>query len=116
MSNAVKFYAIRIKGTDFYKCSKHLHFASFKDAIAHGVFFNQRKNAEKTVRANTKQLAAVGYPINYSQFIVCNENEDKYYSGMKQFVDSQSELYPIEHWNIELEIVELNMTIAGIGG
>jgi len=112
MSNGVKFYAIRIKGTDFFKCSgKNLYFATFEDAMTKGVYFNQRKNAEKVLKANTKQLAADGWPINYSQFVIINENEDKYYSGIQQFVDSQSELYDIEHWLIELEIVELAMAI-----
>ena len=51
---SVSFYAIRMKGTELYKASGSM-FAPFDVAVAEGVYFNQRKTAEKKAKEYTKQ-------------------------------------------------------------
>jgi hypothetical protein len=113
----ISFYAVRIKGTDYFKNSKHLSFSSFEDAIANGVFYNQRKSAEKVVKDSIKRLTGThGYPPVYSRFNLYDPETDRprYCSSIQSFVDTESERYEIEFMEIELEIVELHMTQAEV--
>jgi hypothetical protein len=114
MNNNISFYAIRIKGTDFFKCTRHMDFGSFQSAITNGVFFNQRKNAEKTIKECVKQLNGISYPLSSSRFTIYDSSTSKLksYSPNKELVNSTLQSYPIEFMEIELEIVELTMKIA----
>ena len=112
----LSFYAVRIKGTDYFKNSKHLSFSSFEDAIANGVFYNQRKSAEKVVKDATRKLTGNGYSLNASRFLLYETATDRprYCSSIQSFVDTESKRYEIEFMEIELEIVELHMTQAEV--
>lgn len=112
----ISFYAIRIRGTDYFKNSKHLTFSSFEDAIAAGVFYNQRKSAEKAVKVSTRQLTGDGYPTTASRFLIYETATDqsRYCSSIQSFVDTESKKYEIEFMTIELEIVELHLTVADL--
>jgi hypothetical protein len=112
----ISFYAVRIKGTDYFKNSKHLTFSSFEDAITNGVFYNQRKSAEKAVKVSTKQLTGNGYPHTASRFLLYETATDRarYCSGIQSYVDTESKRYEIEFMTVELEIVELHLTQADL--
>lgn len=115
MNNGVPFYAIRIKGTNFYKCNRHLYFGTFEDAVGNGVFFNQKKNAEKVIRDCLQQLRGhKNYPIHSSRFTIYESgwSNPKDYSGIQEFVDEASKEYPIEFMEIDLETVELTLKVA----
>lgn len=114
MSKSVSFYAIRIKGTDLYKISRHNDFGSFEEAMNTGVFFNQRKNAEKQIRDQMKSLKGYpGHPIGYSRYRIIIEGKAKAYTALKEFADTVTN-YEIEVRDIDLEVVffELHMTVA----
>lgn len=108
----VNFYAIRIKGTELYKCSYDT-FDSFHVAISSGVYYNQRKNAEKILAKLHEKLYNTSnrYP-EPSRFIIVENKVIQYYSTSKEFVEKFSKLYDIKLKDIELEIVELIMTKA----
>ena len=113
MSKTVSFYAIRIKGTDFYMISKHKRFGSFEEAMDMGVFFNQRKNAEKKIRDEMKALKGhPDYSIHCSRYHMVVDGELKYYTALQEFADEVNSLYEIEVRDIELEVVPLVMSIA----
>lgn len=113
MSKSVNFYAIRIKGTDFYMISRHNRFGSFEEAMDMGVFFNQRKNAEKKIKDHMKQLKCHSdYSIYHSRYEIVVDGEVKYYTAFKEFADIVASTYEIEVRDIELEVVPLVMSIA----
>lgn len=113
MSKTVSFYAIRIRGTDFYMISKHNRFGSFEEAMEMGVFFNQRKNAEKKIKEQMKPLKGhPDYSIHYSRYEIVVDGELKYYTAIKEFADEVNSRYEIEVRDIELEVVPLVMSIA----
>ena len=109
----VSFYAIRIVGTDFYMISRYQRFGTFEEAMEMGVFFNQRKNAEKKIRDEMKRLKAQsGYSIYHSRYGILVDGVVKFYTAFKDFADLVSSTYEIEVRDIELEVVELHMTVA----
>lgn len=113
MSNPVSFYAIRIKGTDFFKISKHNWFGSFEQAMENGVFFNTYKNAEKVIKEKTKSLKGhPDYQISQSRYEITVDGKSKYYTAIKEFANSATH-YDIEFRDIDLEVVELHMIISG---
>ena len=107
----VKFYALRIKGTQWYKSSGST-FESFDAAIGCGVYYNQLKTAEKNLKTYTKMYKGgnPAYPRG-QRFTTPNESGDGwnyFYADQKIAVDEAS--YKVEFWDIELEIVELVLT------
>lgn len=110
MSNKVSFYAIRMKGTELYKGSYDC-FISFEDAVGAGIYYNQLKTAEKNLKLDMERYhgGTKRYP-NANRFIIPKDGVIKYYAACQKYVDSQ--LYEIEFREIELEIVELSMTVA----
>jgi hypothetical protein len=112
MSKQVSFYAIRIVGTDFYMISKHNRFGTFEEAMEMGVFFNQRKNAEKKIKEKMQALKGhPDYSIHYSRYEIIVDGEVKYYTALKEFADIVASTYEIEVRDIELEVVPLVMSI-----
>lgn len=112
MSKQVSFYAIRIVGTDFYMISRHKRFGTFEEAMDMGVFFNQRKNAEKKIRDEMKSLKGhPDYSIHYSRYEIFVDGELKYYTALQEFADEVTD-YEIEVRDIELEVVPLVMSIV----
>ena len=110
MTNGVSFYAIRIKGTEYYKGS-YDQFVPFKVAIGAGVYYNRRSTAEKNVKVDIKRYYGLNnYPV--TRFSILINGNTKYYSTNQEYVDYNSELYDIELMEIDLEIVELSMTVA----
>ena len=113
MSKQVSFYAIRIVGTDLYMISRHQRFGTFEEAMDMGVFFNQRKNAEKKIRDAMKALKGhPDYSIHYSRYEVVVDGLVRYYTALQAFADEVNSLYQIEVRDIDLEVVELHMTVA----
>ncbi len=113
MIKSVNFYTIRIVGTDFYMISKHKRFGSFEEAMGMGVFFNQRKTAEKKIRDEMKALKGhPDYSIYYSRYEILVDGEVKYYTAFKEFADIVASTYEIEVRDIELEVVPLTMSIV----
>ena len=113
MSNGVLFYAIRIKGTELYKGS-HDCFIPFEDAVGGGVYYNQLKTAEKNLKQDMERYhgGTKRYP-NANRFMIYNdEGKLKYYAACQKYVDRDSQLYEIEFREIELEIVELILTVV----
>jgi len=107
----VNFYAIRIVGTDFYMISRHQRFGTFEEAMDMGVFFNQRKNAEKKIRDAMKSLKGhPDYSIHYSRYGIFVDGELKYYTALQEFADEVTD-YEIEVRDIDLEVVPLVMSI-----
>jgi hypothetical protein len=107
----VIFYAIRIKGTDFYKASSHLEFSTYEVALQNGVFYNQKKSAEKVIKESMKRINGTnGYYV--TRFEICDPETEqvKYFSANQEYVEAED--YPIEFMAIELEIVELKMVLA----
>ncbi len=114
MSKPVSFYAIRIVGTDLYMISRHNRFGSFEEAMDMGVFFNQRKNAEKKIKDHMKSLKGhPDYSIHDSRYEIVVDGELKYYTALQEFADTVTN-YEIEVRDIELEVVPLVMNIAMI--
>lgn len=113
MSKQVSFYAIRIVGTDFYMISRHQRFGTFEEAMDMGVFFNQRKNAEKKIRDEMKRLKGQsGYSIHHSRYGIIVDGDLKYYTALKEFADIVASTYEIEVRDIDLEVVPLVMSIV----
>ena len=108
----VPFYAIRIKGTDLYKGS-HDCFVPFEEAIGGGVYYNQLKTAEKNLKLDMERYhgGTKRYP-NANRFMILDGDVIKYYAACHAYVRQVADLYKIEFREIELEIVELTMTIS----
>jgi hypothetical protein len=112
MSKSVPFYAIRMKGTEFYKGSYDC-FVSFEEAIGLGVYYNQLKTAEKNLKLNMERFhgGTKRYP-NAMRFEISKGDEIKYYAADQEYVREASKDYEIEFREIELEIVELRLTLV----
>ena len=110
----VKFYAIRIKGTNWFKSSGEA-FEAFDIAMKCGVYYNQLETAEKNLKKYTKMYKGgnASYPKGL-RFTIPNKtgNGWKYYYADQARVDEDSMRYEVNFWDIELEIVELNLEIA----
>jgi hypothetical protein len=116
MNTPFNFYAIRVVGTNLFKNSRHNTFGSYEQAIGNGVFFNQRKSAEKQIRDAMKQLKGhPDYPAYYSRYTLYPpenpQGEPKMYSAIPEYVTSVTD-YPVELRDIELEVVTLSMSVA----
>lgn len=113
MSNTVSFYAIRMKGTELYKGSYDC-FIPFEDAVGAGIYYNQLKTAEKNLKLDMERYhgGTKRYPNANRYMIYDDEFKLKYYAACQKFVDRDCQNYEIEFREIELEIVELNMTVA----
>lgn len=114
MSNSVPFYAIRIKGTELYK-GRGDCFVSFEEAMGLGVYYNQLKTAEKNLTLDMERYhgGTERYPT-VSRFCIYSWTDDqyKYYAADREYVRECSQQYAIEFREIELEIVELRLTVA----
>jgi hypothetical protein len=113
-SPAVKFYAIRIVGTDYFKSSKWADFSDYETAMGNGVFFNQRKTAERVIRNTAKFLASEA-----SEYSICKE----WYTPDAQHAQHEASRRRRTgtQWlpnrkpkfrALELEVVELDLSIA----
>lgn len=113
MSNSVPFYAIRIKGTELYKGSYDC-FISFEEAMGAGIYYNRLTTAEKNLKSDMERYhgGTKRYP-NANRYMIYNdEGKLKYYAACQKYVDRDSQNYEIEFREIELEIVELRLTVA----
>jgi hypothetical protein len=109
MTNSVKFYAIRIVGTNYFKSSKWLDFGDYETAMAAGVFYNQLKTAEKAIRNAAKFLAHEG-----AEYSICWE----WYTPDAQHAQREAQRKSRKLPNrkpqfraLQLEIVELELRI-----
>jgi hypothetical protein len=109
-SPAVKFYAIRIVGTDYFKSSKWADFSDYETAMGNGVFFNQRKTAERVIRNTAKFLASEA-----SEYSICKEWYTPDAQHAQQEAQRKSRKLPNRKPKfraLELEVVELDLSIA----
>ena len=114
MNKQINLFAIRIKGTDLFKCSRHDLFGTYEDAMQSGCYYNQAENAEKIVKATMNSLKK----NPYARFAMDIDGEIKHFSMHKDLVDSMEKLkstkeyYEIQFRKIELEVVTLSLTLA----
>lgn len=102
--NDFQFYAIRIKGTDFFKTSGEM-FGTFEEAMAQGVFYNTRKTAEKYLKRYREMYygGTDAYP-NGMRFRI----GDEYFTSNQEAIKFAE--YDLKFMSPEFEIVDLKMT------
>jgi hypothetical protein len=106
----VSFYAIKIKNTDLFKGQQKL-FCDFKTAITDGCFSNSLEAAEKKLKEYNSMFkgGTKAYPNGINFRIL---NDSVYYCADLKSPDFSRKIEPVTFMDIELEIIELKMSIA----
>lgn len=97
----VELYAIREKASGYFLLSKHRDFGSFEDAIQNGVYFNQRKSAEKRIRELMRYMSGACGAVCTTYRL-----HGLYFTGNKDVSVPHG-----EYRAIELEVVPLEVKI-----
>ena len=112
MAVDVTFYAIRIKGTDLFKGVQN-NFVPFEQAMHDGVYSNTFKTAEKKLKEyNSEYKGGTKAHPKGRYFCIFNESENKWENFTCDYNSLENTRINVNYMDIELEIVELKMSIA----